>query len=406
MGGYGAVDEAEGDVELSVRIMSATRRISWVGFTLYLLLALAGSLAIWFWPQSPRWRRVIPNPEANPSKLQLLFFSDDSQRVFFTEIDKKSENASVLHYAAQTGDYLQQVELWRNRHENTGVFAPIILGQIFRDDRRTFGNSILQSNNGRNIEFFDVHDGKLKGAEIRDINSGSHSISKLRRWVYYFSSSQRPEKTPDVGEKPDLIIADFKTGEIILQLKPDADSSSKTPLSYGWEAVFNPTECFIALAWNSLASFSSEDIPENHQSQIRIYDLLARKEIRRITLPSGSSWSVRSWEENQLWLQRLWMEPLDKIKKNNYVTYSRPARLALEPIHPQPVEYPQFLDTQTPKNQSMEFISHRRYPQGVILNHQWYGKNGTSLLWCKKSSNGFPQPKAKSTNSILKKEWT
>jgi hypothetical protein len=318
---------------------SSPRRLGWPGWVFYSLLAIIGSLIIWNWPQSPRWRMSVANPEHNRNKIQLLFFSSDSKRVFVTESDQDHRQASVVHYDANNGTFLERVELWRDRIFNTRIFPPVLLGRMPSHGNRTLVAIITQANGSKDVECYDAYQGQNPVAKLTGINQVSHSLSGSRRWAQYFAFD------PKKQERPDLIIADTKSGEVVMQLKPECDPAGKAIMAYGWMAAFDPTERYVAVDWNTLEGMSPNDPPEKHQSQIRIYDLQTRQEVRRLLLPPGSSWSVRSWEGDQLWAMRTWLEHSNNaLNGYPFISYSRENCLELTQDHPQPIEYPQFWD--------------------------------------------------------------
>ncbi|MFT3883174.1 MAG: hypothetical protein QM703_26425 [Gemmatales bacterium] len=303
--------------------MSSSRpRMGWPSYLFYLVLAIGGSLTIWYWPQSPCWRMTVPNPEMNRNKATVLFFSEDSQRVFISESDKELRKASVAHYDTRTGQFLERVELWHDRTINTGVFPPVLLGRMHNHHHRTMVAIISHSNERKDIEHYDVYQGQSPVAKLTGINMTSHVLSKSRRWAQYFAFEQSKQ------ERPDLLVADAQTGEVVLHLKPDRDPTGKVDMVYGWMAVFDPTERFVAMEWNTLEGFSPGDPPEKHHSHIRIYDLQTRREVRRFVLPPGSYWGVRRWEGDQLWASRTWYErSSNKHDGNTFIHYSRENRL-------------------------------------------------------------------------------
>ncbi len=348
---------------------SSPRRLGWPGWVFYTLLAITGSLIIWNWPQSPRWRMSVPNPENNRSKANLLFFSEDSQRVFFSESDKESAQASVAHYDARTGQLLERVDLWHDRKIDTGEFPPIFLTRMPSHNHRTLVAMSTRPNGGKDVEFYDVYQGQSSVAKLTGINQVYHSLSKAQRWAQYFAYDQKKL------ERPDLLIADAMSGEVVLQFKPECDSAGKVDMVYGWSVVFDPTERFVAIVWNSNEGFSPHDSPEKHQSQIRIHDLQTRQEVRRVVLPSGSSWSMNSWEANQIWMLRTRIEYREGVNDGNPLTYSWENRVDLDQDNPNPTEYLQFFNKQIPKNSGMELYIHRREANWLAFQCQ---KMGTS----------------------------
>lgn len=240
------------------------RRLSWPGYVFYTLLALAGSSAIWFWPQSPRWKMIVPNPEKNGSKMRLLFFSEDSQRVFFTERD--SYQASIVQLDAYTGKFLERVELGENEQARVDLTTLVNLGPVPVHYHRTL-LAIHHQSFGKGLAFYDAVTGRKSGITFNGINPVYYSVSKSRAWTHYFAHDDKKQ------DRPDLIIADANTGEVVLRFTPESLPPSHSKMVYGWEAVFDPTERYVAIAWNSTARFSRNDLAEKHQSQIRIYDL-------------------------------------------------------------------------------------------------------------------------------------
>lgn len=282
---------------------------------------------------------TVPNPEMNRNKATVLFFGEDSLRVFISESDKELRQASVAHYDVRTGQFLERVELWHDRTINTGVFPPLELTRMPSHNHRTLVAIISQSNGSKDIECYDAYRGHAPVAKLTGINQVFHVLSKSRRWAQYFAFDQKKQ------ERPDLFIADAQTGEVVLHLRPERDSAGKVDMVYGWLAVFDPTERFVAIDWNTLEGWSPGDPPEKHQSHIRIYDLQTRQEVRRLSLPQGNHWSVRAWEGDQLWALRTWYERLSHSHNGNtFISYSRENRLDLTQEQPQPVEYPQFCD--------------------------------------------------------------
>ena len=128
------------------------------------------------------------------------------------------------------------------------------------------------------------------------------------------------------------------------------------------------------MAWNTQGGFSAGDSPESHRSQIRIYDLKSRKEVRRIDLPPGSFWSVKSWEGNQLWANRNIFEYPYEIGKYDHIDYSRANRLSLDQENPQPVEYPLFQDSTKAQIPNAEYFTHRRGTNWLAVEHRWMMK--------------------------------
>lgn len=320
--------------------MSSSRpRMGWLGSLFYLVLGIVGTLTIWYWPQSPSWRMVVLNPELNINKSNVLFFSEDSRRLFISNCDKDLRQAFVAHYDVHTGQLLERVELWHDRTISTGVYPPMILSRMPDHYHRMMVAIIHHTDGSRDIEYYDVYQGQKPVVKLNGINQVSHVLSKSRRWAQYFALDQKKQ------ERPDLIIADTQTGEVVLHYKPDCDSAGKAIMAYGWMAVFDPTERFVAIDWNTLEGWAPGDPPEKHQSQIRIYDLQTRQEVRRLVLPPGSHWGIRRWEGDELWTLRTWYADSSIAFDERPIRYSsRENRLDLTQDQPVPVEYSQFCD--------------------------------------------------------------
>jgi len=204
-------------------------------------LALTGALALWAWPQMPRWGMVIPNPEQNRNKLQLLFFSSDSGRVYFTERDKENRQASVVQYDARTGRFLERVELWRDGQPDPQMEAGAVPMHFHRSLMRT----VTGPGGGRIATFYDAVHGRIECGPLPEIDQVYYGLSRNQQWFHYYGMNKRPE------DRPGLFIANVKTGEVVLHCRPESEPVSDSMLSYGWDAVFDPTERYVALAWNS-----------------------------------------------------------------------------------------------------------------------------------------------------------
>src|SRR5262249_35536932 len=107
------------------------------------------------------------------------------------------------------------------------------------------------------------------------------------------------------------------------------------------------------------------------RSQIRIYDLQTHKELRRIELPRGSRWSVKSWEGNQLSLER---SCVDSFDGSNFATSRRENRINLDEDPPHPVEDNLFRSSQDATKPFVEITDHRRGAKSVLRAHTWANK--------------------------------
>jgi hypothetical protein len=221
----------------------------------------------------------------------------------------------------------------------------------------------------------------------------SFDISRARHWIRY--SYRLAIQQSQTYQQNHLFIADFKTGEVVLHLQPDKDSVLAPSLSNGVAAVFDPTERFVALSWNSPLAFSWPPAPEKHQSQIRIYDLKAKKEVRRIELPCGSQWSVKAWEGNQLQTDRSWIESTDGT---NFVNYSCINRIDLNDDPPHAVEY-STLQNSSDASQSRivtngaDITYHQPERACVIRLHSWIFKKAAVPTAFRKIIDWFPSTK-------------
>jgi hypothetical protein len=358
-----------------------------------ILAFLLFATALWYWPQSPRWHLNRADFPAEADLVQPLSFSPNGECVFLYIPQKGLTRASVLHFDTDTGRLLKSVELWNGRPQS-GLMPWVAADSLHDRPRVAFATVQLLPDRTVRLECFHVSEGKLPGPDLGPVNEVSYSLSPAGRWVHCFAANQH-----NSGRHSDLLIRSVRSGETVLRLEPEDGPAYDRPpygpakMVYTWIAVFDQTERYVALAWNSMAGFSAGSSSSDHQSQVRIYDLESRREIRRIALPPGHQWEVKSWEGNALWASCTRFEYPSHGDRVLHITSNR---LDLDQEPPQVTEYPYCRERHTKPDYPTNMTRHHRIGDGkVLVSHTWMGKKPELPAAVAKLVEWFPSLKGR-----------